>query len=168
MNLFAVSTSPRKCARALDDSRLGKMQLETAQMLCTEFARRGYSMPYRPTHASHPVVVWLRNDAALYWMIRYFDALHEENVYRRDKAHGAYRAVRKAVDRAARAEKLRLSRKPAFVNCARNSARGVDFAHVRPTTRAYRLYLVARWDRDARTPTWGRRKPPMWRTRGED
>ena len=164
MNLFAVSRSPVKCARALDDARLRKMLVETAQMLCTELRRRGYSVPYKSTHAGHPVTKWLQSDGALSWMLRYFTALDREYVYRFGKRHKSYVTVYKP---AARAVKLEVGsarpRRPQFANCARNAGRGVDFAHVRPVTRAYRMYLAARWPGDKREPRWTRRSPPKWR-----
>lgn len=161
MNLFAVSTSPRRCARALDDARLNKMHIETAQMISVELMRRGFKVRYKKTHAGHPVTVWLRREGALLWMIKYFEALDAEWRYRRGTRHASfgdnYENFRRCV---AKAVPHRL-RRPAFENCARNSGLGLDFSHVRPTMQAYRQYLNARWPTDD-NPRWTRRRPPSW------
>lgn len=167
MNIFAVDEDPNRCAQALDDKRLRKMQLETAQLLCTELTRRGAAMPYKATHARHPVTLWLQADDALLWTLGYFRALDAENRLRFDKPHGAFTRTIDAIDAATR-ELSDAGRRPAgdeiaFENCAANASLGLDFRHVRPTVEAYRQYLRARWDQAAAEPIWTRRGPPPWR-----
>lgn len=160
MNIFAVSSYPTACARALDDSRLSKMQLETAQMLCTDMRRRGRSVPYRSTHAHHPVVRWLAHDGAFRWAVSYFEALDVEWRWRGHDRHASFALVHPLAVRVAHS--LPLLRRPTFVNAAARKSLSIDFTHVRPATLAYREYLAARWDAAERPPTWGRRGPPRW------
>lgn len=49
MNLFVSDLDPCQAARNLDDKRVNKMILETAQMLCCALHARGIAAPYKPT-----------------------------------------------------------------------------------------------------------------------
>ena len=158
MNVFATSACPLASARALDDSRVIKMALESAQLLCTELGRRGYKVPYRPTHANHPVTLWLRDDGALRWLFRHFVALCDEYAHRFGRTHKSYERVHPVAARILK--RVPEARKPSFANCARRSDLDLDFTDVRPTTEAYRRYLRARWELG--DPRWTRRSPPRW------
>lgn len=89
MNLFASSHDPVLSAQALDDSRVIKMVLETAQMICTVMSMRGEKQtPYKSTHPTHPVTLWCnRNDRNFYWLLHHHKALSEEYTYRTGKTH---------------------------------------------------------------------------------
>lgn len=161
MNLFATSPSPLASAIILDDVRLRKMILETAQLLCTELRRRGKDfMPYRSTHPMHPVTLSLRHNPTLWWTLDYFEALHAEYVWRFDKSHKSYNdcilKIRYAMP------PTEDTRNAKFVNCARNDSRGIDYSHL-PVHEAYQAYLRARWEIDIRPPTWTNRGEPSWR-----
>lgn len=51
MNIFATDPCPIKSAQFLDDKRVIKMILESAQMLCTALHQLGYDkeIPYKQT-----------------------------------------------------------------------------------------------------------------------
>jgi hypothetical protein len=73
MNLFALEGDPatdtvdwEASAASVDDLRVGKMALETAQLLCTAARRHGFEAPYEPTHAGHPCTRWVAESAANY------------------------------------------------------------------------------------------------------
>lgn len=156
MNLFVTDPSPTASAQALCDIRLRKMVLETAQMLCTEGRRRGWpDMPYKSTHANHPVVLSLQNDGTLAWVTDYFCAINAEYAYRFNKDHKSY------LDCWHKFPVLDLYLPPTFHNSARNLSLGLDFTHF-PIFDAYRAYLLARWASDQRPPVWTRRGPPVW------
>lgn len=160
MNLFVSDLSPTASAQALDDKRLVKMVLETAQMLCSELTRRGHKMPYRPTHTSHPVVKALQHRDTLIWTHRHFIALCTEYEARFHRTHQSYLTCSDPFSRAISNEWGELA--PQFANCARHSSLGLDFSHL-PIPDAYRAYLNARWQRDVRSPVWTRSNPPAWR-----
>ena len=62
MNIFVISQNPDECAQALDDLRLNKMILETAQLLSTAIRFHGYTgnLAYKATHINHPCSIWAR------------------------------------------------------------------------------------------------------------
>ena len=65
MNIFVSSFDAREAAKALDDKRLIKMVLETAQILSTNINLAGLRQgPYKTTHQNHPAVVWCRQSHA--------------------------------------------------------------------------------------------------------
>jgi Pyrimidine dimer DNA glycosylase len=158
MNIFAVSTDPATCARALDNRRLVKMVLETGQLLSVGRAAHGLSSPYKPTHANHPVAIWVRaNRANLNWTFALLKALAAEFEFRFGKEHKTWLAFRHfGPDHVPEAG----ARRTPFQNSARNLAIGLDFSDIKPTTKAYRAYLKAKWDAEA--PSWGPRRPPRW------
>lgn len=168
MNIFAVSPDPAVCAAALDDRRLNKMIVETAQIICNayllNYARRGFSthrMPYRPFNPGHPVVKWAASDEAnLLWTRRLFSALAYERSLRMPE-----KPVHASVTKMGRALQLvdsvtaNAGNPTSFCNCAANDSLGISFRHLSDTHAAYRAYLRARW-RTAKRPVRFTRRPP--------
>jgi hypothetical protein len=154
MNLFAVSYCPVECAQALDDKRLIKMTLETAQMLCTAAVSRGVAAPYKVTHANHPVSVWVRANTA--WMSKYLVELNQEYKFRFGKEHLAYTECKNIL-------LFEDSVVSEFVNCAANKSLGLDFKH-KNVLDAYKCYLNARWYLS--NPKWTKRERPEWANYG--
>lgn len=68
MNIFATSPDPTACAQALDDKRVVKMVLESAQVICTVLNSRGIPTPYRSTHEHNPITLWSHDDDHLAWL----------------------------------------------------------------------------------------------------
>ena len=163
MNLFATSKDPRECAHALDDKRLGKMQLETAQLLCAGAAQWGVIYaPYKPTHMSHPVSLWVRaSQHNFVWAARYGAELDTEWQYRFGRRHKSG-VVCVSIQNELSSLYLNVHEPLSFMNCARNSGLGLDYTGDADVQRAYQNYLCARWLQDARMPTWTRRGPPEW------
>ncbi len=153
MNLFATSASPERSARALDDRRVIKMAVESAQLLSTAMWLRGLPAPYRPTHRYHPAVAWTRtNRASFTWVYRHFLALGAEYARRFGRQHASMRcsaAFRAAIPRFPK------GRRPPFVNLTRHP-------RVRPVTTAYRRHLEDKWARGPTRPRWTRARPPRW------
>ena len=61
MNIFVTSNCPILSAQALDNKRVVKMVLETAQVLSTAiFINSGitYDGIYKPTHLKHSCTIW--------------------------------------------------------------------------------------------------------------
>jgi hypothetical protein len=88
MNIFVLDRCPSKAAMKQCDKHVVKMCLETAQLLCTYFNKRGYEMPYRSTHVKHPCSLWLDENADhVSWLIAHFRALLDEYKHRYGKQH---------------------------------------------------------------------------------
>ena len=156
MNIFATSPDPDACAIDLDDSRLVKAVLETAQILSTVTG-----LGYRPTHQHHPVVAWARAEGPAAWTYHLLDALGKEYTRRFKKTHKSalylpeFRQGLKTTE---------VPKELLFQNSARNTALGADFTYL-PVHEAYRKYLDWKWNEDIfknRTPRWTNRHPPIW------
>lgn len=155
MNIFVTDSCPIQSAKNLDDKRVIKMVLETAQILSTVMRQRGIlDAPYKPTHLNHPCVKWVLSDQFhVNWLLDHFEALCSEFRLRQGKRHkcqefaslfqftlGKYKG-----DSVADIQ---------FVNCAGNKTKGVDYTNMKCITTAYQLYLNDRWDTDKQVPTW--------------
>lgn len=159
MNIFATSKDPILSAICLDDKRLVKMCLETAQIVSTSLhlTGRGADRLYRPTHIRHPCVIWAIQDAHLNWLMQHFYGLLLEYTFRYHKVHASKFIFDVVCELPLKLETCEID----FVNCARNSAHNLDFTHL-PVHVAYRHYLQARWATDKRLPTWTYRNKPNW------
>jgi len=108
MNLFVLSKSKRRIARYMVDKHIGKMILESVQMLSTTkrvLDPHSWMGPtYKLVHKNHPVTKWVRASYLNYlwlldlvdemhkeWQYRYGDKIHKEWQYRYgDKIHKSY------------------------------------------------------------------------------
>lgn len=165
MNIFASDACPVQSAMALDDKRLVKMCLETAQILSSVMRKtRGDAVAnqlglYKATHANHPCVRWAENDQNLSWLVDHGFSLCLEFSLRFKKVHSSMQVIM-AVSR--------LFPEPidhlgiTFQNSARNKTLDLDFSDL-PVHEAYRAYLNARWNTDKTPPKWTTRQPPEWR-----
>ena len=93
MNIFVVSADHQQCAQALDDRRLIKMILETAQMLSTALAEveTGNVALYKPTHLNHPCTRWvMSSDIHRNWTIGLFFAYCNEYGIRYGREHASH------------------------------------------------------------------------------
>lgn len=175
MNIFYTSTDPLICATALDDKRLVKMCLETAQM-CSTTVRIINLMPdtpainsllLAPTHVNHPCNIWARSNLLnLHWLVQHGLHLCREYGARYMKVHDCvaplYIINEQLLHKLGGVSENFESEPP---NCARNSSLGIDctsFSH--DTTECYREYLRQRWATDKRAPKWtAPAKQPEWR-----
>lgn len=86
MNIFALDNDPALAARYLCDQHLGKMLLESAQLLCGPHA----NAPYKRTHYKHPCAVWVREcDENYNWLLNHGEALAAEYAKRFGKKHAS-------------------------------------------------------------------------------
>ncbi|MGE5505567.1 MAG: pyrimidine dimer DNA glycosylase/endonuclease V [Actinomycetota bacterium] len=156
MNIFAVSADPADCARALDDRRLIKMVLETAQLLSAAVRARPDLQPgadpalfYRATHLNHPVALWVRQQPANFaWTKRLLDELLDEYSHRYGRVHACARIAAALGETGSHAPPVD------WCNCT-------PFPEL-PTFDAYRATLAAKWAADSRPPSWRDRGPPAW------
>lgn len=151
MNIFATSSCPYESAIALDDKRVVKMTLETAQILSTAIYKKDPLFHYRhnlykPTHQNHPCTLWVgANSNHYHWTYHHFLGLLQEYTARYGRTH----ACAKFVDIFAIFLKEELFTSPPkyFVNCS--SEKEIDDIHL-----AYKICLADKWEADKRVPTW--------------
>ncbi len=159
MNIFASDPCPVKSGVVLDDQRLVKMILESAQMLGTVFNEQGVSHPYRflGSHAKHPCTVWVRESYGnVEWLVAHMLAMHLEYERRFDKQHRSAQVTSEAFDRYLRVTTSRAAMTtPA--NAARRRDLNLDFT-MYPVHEAYKRYLLARWALSS--PRW--KLPPPY------
>jgi hypothetical protein len=154
MNIFVTSDSPIECAKYLDDKRVNKMCLETAQMLCTALRQHGVEDErlYKQTHVNHPANKWVRKNLSNFmWTYEHFRSLLDEYSKRSNKIHGCSRLLNIIEEYF---QVIPKGIQTSFVNCAANKKLNLDFKYIEDVYDAYKLYLKERWKTDKRTPKW--------------
>lgn len=168
MNIFYTNANPELAARDLDDVRLNKMILETAQIISTVFRSLGsdHVALYKSTHENHPCTLWAgQTRANLDWLIKYLQALHNEWRFRRDDPFGVHHTHKSgAMVALFRQQFRRWSPEGEGWTEPPNCSRYPDHTNL---IQAYRHTLAAKWLEDVgkdRAPTWNVRGRPLWVT----
>lgn len=92
MNIFFVDRDPTVAAASLCDKHVGKMLVESVQMLSTISQRMGGRGPMKPTHRNHPCTLWAGATAGnCDWLIHHALGLALEHRLR----FGEHRAAKK-------------------------------------------------------------------------
>lgn len=170
MNIFVTEPCPIASAEALDDKRVVKMILESAQLLSTAIHINVLTLDddisqvlYKPTHKQHPCALWSAHSNSNWeWLFQHFLALCQEYTHRYGKYHKS----------AALAPHLRKYHylikdgpQTSFANCTRFEH--CDFRHLQDVHDAYKRYLTIKWNNDKLIPKWTNRAQPSWYTRTE-
>lgn len=166
MNIFISDVDPVISAQNLDDKRVVKMILESAQLLCTALHLNNAShlAKYKKTHVNHPSNIWVREtDSNYIWLLNHFEALCNEYTYRYNKVHTSMSLLDDLRKGAAYIPKGDLT---PFANCAARSDMNIDFKSEQDITIAYQKYLIARWNTDKVKPRWSIRDEPIFKTIG--
>jgi Pyrimidine dimer DNA glycosylase len=164
MNIFVTNTCPKMAAQALDNKRVVKMVLETAQLLSTAIfinnSDTTYDDIYKPTHIKHPCTIWASLNLGNWdWLFEHFVALCGEYSFRYYKQHASekissyllkYRTC------------IKNGEMTTFANCTRSEILQIDFKHISDTCEAYKQYLNSKWYYDKSPPKWINREPPLW------
>lgn len=167
MNLFVTDLDPKVSALALDDKRIGKMLIEACQMMSTAVLyhhpdNAKYIAPgklTKPSHAAHPVTVWVRQSAWNYmWTLSHAEMLANIYVQVFGRNHACEERL---LYLKYNAPWIRNKKKTPFANCARNSQLDIDHTDL-SVPFSYRAYLIDRWDTDIRNVTWRGRGKPEW------
>lgn len=172
MNVFVLDRDPEKAARYMQDLHIGKMLVESCQLLCLchpskpswlrglppmMAALLNYT-PYSATHQSHPCALWVKEHPSHYhWLLRHALALGNEYPYRFDKQHGSLPIARW----------LSLNVPAEFADVGTEPER---FAQAMPEryqdadpVRAYRAYYAAeKLVLKGQPASWTRRSRPTW------
>ena len=86
MNIFILDNDIKTCAQYHCDQHVVKMILESIQILCTVLNKKGFSTPYKSTHANHPSVLWAEASFDNFlWLSELTLELNREYKYRYDK-----------------------------------------------------------------------------------
>lgn len=162
MNIFISDNNYVNCALALDDKRLVKMVLETAQLLSTAVNECGGKAPYKSTHKNHPCSIWARQTRSNFdWLLKHGYALALEYTNRFNKVHKCLHILVELDEKDMR-NYIPDGPLTTFPNCTTNKTKGVSFKHINDVTEAYKQYLNARWATDTRKPVWTGRSRPIW------
>ena len=159
MNIFVVDQDTMKCAQALDDLRLNKMIIETAQLLSTAMRVQGYAGNdiYKSTHVNHPCAIWARESSENYrWLLLYMSDLVEERNRRTGKDHKSYQIFNTLCGGPKLMPQGPMTQ---FANCS-----AYLYADFNKTGifRAYQLTLIDKWAKDKRPPKWTNASKPSW------
>jgi hypothetical protein len=83
MNIFVLDQDIERCAQYHCDAHVSKMILESVQILCTALNKKGFTTPYRSTHARHPCVLWVEESYDNFlWLGELAGALNAEYCFR--------------------------------------------------------------------------------------
>lgn len=167
MNIFAPHRSPRKCARSLDDVRLRKMVLETAQILCTVLNEKAGKKvtPYSSTHKGNQLTLWASTPRNWMWLWDLGMELGREYHYRFGKMHASFMVIQMLIEASPKDWPKYDQWPKSWVNAARNLQLELDYTHIKDHKKAYRKYLRRRWKIDkknGRPPKWTKRGSPSW------
>jgi hypothetical protein len=155
MNIFVTSPCPVESAKFLDDKRVNKMILESAQMLSTAINENGLVAPYKSTHKNHPANAWARETRSnWFWLYKHYIALCEQYTKTTGKIHKTSLLKDTLLEQSYCIPNGELT---PFVNCAANLEKNLNFKQVENVFDAYTLYLKERWKHDKLTPTWKNR-----------
>ena len=178
MNILAVDDDPVKAAQALCDQHVGKMLLESAQLLCAAQGQTGPIekslrewwliaapverlqldlLPYKRTHYNHPCAIWTRRTAGNYcWLAAHGEALAREHIYRFNKPHSSALVVAWCSERAALVDFAEPGpQRTLFAQAMPEQYRGPD------AVQAYRRYYAAeKMILRGKPVTWTRRERP--------
>ena len=162
MNIFATDPNPVLSAVALDDKRIVKMALESAQMLSSAI-RLTVPTPdehlYRNTHQHHPCSVWSRKNLHNFlWLYDHGKALCAEYTHRYERRHKSEDIIDLAYNH------LEVFGDP-FPELSSETV--FDFNSsgwiVGDVFHSYRLCMMQKWlDKDSRPPRWTHRDKPEW------
>lgn len=90
MNIFYLHHVPQIAAGMHCDKHVGKMLIESCQMLATahHVHGNGHAVSYKPTHINHPSNIWVRQSRVHYrYLVDLASALGREFVKRYGKHH---------------------------------------------------------------------------------
>lgn len=173
MNIFLTSPDPTQCAQSLDNTRVVKMCLETAQLLSTacrmlkvaDDDRLEAVGVYRRTHWHHPCALFARKSFPNFkWLVEHGLALAAEFQHRFRSRHASEAVILRAYDemrdavhhsRGLTADWEKSCNTLTFsFNCS-----GFNTGDIHTD---YQLCMTKKWKNDVRTPAWTKRGKPSW------
>jgi hypothetical protein len=167
MNIFLSESCPISSAQALDDRRLVKMVLETAQLLSAAARMMGVENEalYKITHANHPCGKFARQSFANFSFLYIHGwALAREYHNRYGKTHASEAVIQAAWDGVLNLldPKPRPYRLTKFFEGPFELSFNCSGFNSGDLYEDYKNCLRAKWDADT-NPTWTKRGQPEWR-----
>lgn len=157
MNIFATYDSPIDSALALDDIRMNKMIVESAQMLSTALAFNAFFHAdlYKPCYENHPCTVWTRKSRKNFlWLCNHAMAMCA--IFR--MINGYSHKTERVIDLASKNSiKVREGELTEFADCTTFKHR-TDI----PVIDRYKLFMNEKWDNDVIKLTFKRRSIPSF------
>lgn len=155
MNIFVIDPDNIQInAEMLDDKRLIKMILETAQLLSTAVNLSGGTCTYKSTHKNHPCSIWVRQHRGNYlWLLQLFTHLNNEYFYRFKKTHKSFMYYKEYEQGQYFLEDSKIF--DTHANCTKFKEEPNVYA-------AYKMCMIDKWNNDKRKPKWSNRQPPEW------
>ena len=153
MNIFVTDPNPAISAHSLDDKRVIKMILESAQMLSTAMTTTNIGgAPYKATHVNHPCSIWARQSKQnCEWLLIHLASLCTEYTARYNKIHKTAQYISLFALNVKWFPDTGLT---PFANCTPHKNM--------ETIDAYRRTMKEKWAADKRTPTWKNTVGPSW------
>lgn len=168
MNIFLTDPDPKVCAIALDDKRVVKMALESAQLLATALSSFGVATSYKPTHTVHPCSKWAaRSRGNFLWLVEHGLELCEEYEFRYDRkrGHASKAAIYEAYNLRQTIPAGDLNLGPVGSGGFNSSGFGTGDVFL-----DYKLCLTNKWrfidgfkTKRSRKPVWTYRGAPLWK-----
>lgn len=156
MNIFATDECPVQSALNLDDKRIGKMLLESAQMLSTAVRyhvedKADCSCLYKAAYKKHPCTIWTRQSIGNFtWLVDHALALGVIFREIRGYDHKALRTVLLAQSYSRFIPDGPLQK---FANCTEDKVSSL------PIIIRYRQFMLTKWlERDVLPVTFTKRK----------
>ncbi len=152
MNIFLLDNDVEQCAKYHCDQHVGKMILESAQLLCTALNQKGVETPYRSTHIKHPCTLWVGDSLDNFqWLVRLSYALNDEYRWRYDKEkdHASLAVIKQIENSQFASEGL-----TPFAQ-----AMPVEYKDLNSPVAAYRRFYCSEKSAFA---TWTKREVPAW------
>lgn len=159
MNIFVPHRKARLNAEILDDLRLNKMILESAQMLCSVLHKHNVAdIPYAKAHANHPCTLWAGETQGNYqYLLQLGYHMCNERMYRRPASPN--HKCEGVLDFCFRHRHvIPAGAMTPFANCTMYKDH--------PTHEAYRMQLTDKWNSDIKPPKWTRRGAPDFYRKG--
>ena len=154
MNIFYTDSSPLISAQNLDDLRLNKMIVESAQMLSTAVRYHCWETEgmgiYKMSYINHPCTKWVRENRANFsWLLQH--ALHM--CYLRNNSHKTYGVLLELRGLSHHIPTSEEFTEPPKCNPHKHNPDVVE---------SYQLTMIEKWNNDVKKPTWNYGKKPSW------
>jgi len=99
MNIFALDSDPGLAAEYHCDKHVGKMLLETVQLLSTVRIQGNLMAPYKSSYKNHPCTLWVAESMGNYaWLVQLGRALDRQYKLRFKKQHKSGLALEQVLD----------------------------------------------------------------------
>lgn len=163
MNIFVCNEDPVLAAWSLDDKRVIKMILESAQMLSTAVwinlsQKRQIPGLYQPAYLSHPCTKWASLTSGNFnWLYAHADALCNVYELTYERMHSSRQIIEACKLSSYLIPRGKLTE---FCNCTPYKS----LKDTRGIVEKYQIYLNDKWKNDIRTPTWRKRIAPHFKT----